>query len=162
MGFSDELIQVVSDGRKLTHGFGSKDGSGNDDLDKGAKPLGIFLFSFLSSSAFAADESGPHTNNTEMAALKNQIETLKKQNNILIRQNKDIKSRISVLKNSTTSQDTEKIMSGFDAEIGYRIPWLDNTPFGDIRVYSGYFHFEADDTKNISGPRYHLHSHFND
>lgn len=44
----------------------------------------------------------------------------------------------------------EKPMSGFDAELGWRLPWFD-TP--EIRGYVGGYHFTASGLEDISGPR---------
>jgi|GEM_PF-2139705 len=45
----------------------------------------------------------------------------------------------------------ERALSGFDAEIGYKLPlgWDDV----EVRVYGGGYHFDASDTRDVSGPR---------
>lgn len=45
----------------------------------------------------------------------------------------------------------ERALSGFDAEIGYKLPLgLDDMEF---RVYGGGYHFDASNTRDVSGPR---------
>lgn len=45
----------------------------------------------------------------------------------------------------------ERALSGFDAEIGYKLPlgWDDV----EVRVYGGGYHFDASNTRDVSGPR---------
>lgn len=45
----------------------------------------------------------------------------------------------------------ERALSGFDAEIGYKLPlgWDDV----EVRVYGGGYHFDATNTRDVSGPR---------
>ncbi len=42
----------------------------------------------------------------------------------------------------------ERALPGFDAEIGYRLPILE-----DLRVYAGGFYFDADGYEKVTGPR---------
>jgi parallel beta-helix repeat protein len=44
----------------------------------------------------------------------------------------------------------EKSMSGFDAELGWRLPWFDKP---EVRSYIGGYHFSASGVEDISGPR---------
>ena len=71
-------------------------------------------------------------------------------------------SGTSIIAQSSLNTKTEKILSGFDAEIGYKIPWLSGTGFDDTRAYAGYFSFDGNNTKNIAGSRFRLRSRYKD
>jgi len=59
----------------------------------------------------------------------------------------------------TDSETREKAMSGFDAEIGWLLPWFKQQ---EVRGYLGGYHFTASDVKDISGPRGRLEIRFPD
>ena len=46
----------------------------------------------------------------------------------------------------------ERALQGYDAEIGWRVPFFDAEDHRQLRVYIGGFHFE-DEVTNVSGPR---------
>jgi hypothetical protein len=47
----------------------------------------------------------------------------------------------------------EKALSGFDAEIGWRVPVFDAAAAQQLRIYGGGYRFTADDVPNVQGPR---------
>jgi len=47
----------------------------------------------------------------------------------------------------------ERSMSGFDAEVGWRIPVFDSEADKQLRFYVGGYRFTADDVESIQGPR---------
>lgn len=51
----------------------------------------------------------------------------------------------------------ERALPGFDAEVGYKLPFL-----GDARIYAGGYHFDAKGFDNISGPRGRFEMRFHD
>ncbi len=55
----------------------------------------------------------------------------------------------------------ERSLPGFDAEIGYKLPFLEEH-IDEIRVYGGGFHFDASGYDNVSGPRGRFELRWND
>lgn len=54
----------------------------------------------------------------------------------------------------------ERALSGFDAEIGYKLPLaFEDT---EVRIFGGGYHFDASGTKAVSGPRARAEMRFND
>ena len=47
----------------------------------------------------------------------------------------------------------EQAMSGFDAEVGWRLPFDQDSWLGDTRVYAGGFWFDGDLVSSIAGPK---------
>ena len=56
----------------------------------------------------------------------------------------------------------EQALSGFDGELGWRLPFASNSLLGDTRLYAGGFLFEASDVANIGGPRTRFEMRFHD
>jgi hypothetical protein len=51
------------------------------------------------------------------------------------------------------SPNVEQSMSGFDAEVGWRLPFATDSILGDTRIYAGGFFFDASKVASIGGPR---------
>lgn len=62
---------------------------------------------------------------------------------------------------TSTSEIKEKILAGFDGEVGYRIPF--SGLFEDTRIYAGGYHFIGNhEFDSVSGPRVRLESRIHD
>jgi hypothetical protein len=56
----------------------------------------------------------------------------------------------------------EKALWGFDSEIGWRLPFSDDSLFWDTRIYAGGYYFDNSGVKEITGPRGRLEMRFHD
>ena len=59
-------------------------------------------------------------------------------------------------------QGRERALWGFDSEIGWRIPFSDNSLFWDTRIYAGGYYFDASGVDEIAGPRGRFEVRFHD
>lgn len=56
----------------------------------------------------------------------------------------------------------ETPMSGFDVEVGHRIPFLEDTWFEDTRAYGAYFKFDSPDADGFDGYRFRARTSLTD